>query len=157
MQNFFGFIENTLIDCTAWKVSKYGIFSGPCFPVFGLNTEIYSVYLHIQSKYRRIQTRENSVFGHFSRNADFLYIFIDFHATWATDYTSNKELFYGGAPILCMSLFPSIRPSVRLSILLSIMWSQELYFFINIFISRLPDRHFSTNSTKKLQIKLMQW
>ena len=25
----------------AWKVSKYGVFSGPYFPVFGLNTEIY--------------------------------------------------------------------------------------------------------------------
>ena len=25
---------------TAWKVSKYGVFSGPYFPVFGLNTEI---------------------------------------------------------------------------------------------------------------------
>ena len=24
-----------------WKVSKCGVFSGPCFPVFGLNTEIY--------------------------------------------------------------------------------------------------------------------
>ena len=23
------------IDCTAWKVSKYGVFSGPYFPVFG--------------------------------------------------------------------------------------------------------------------------
>ena len=23
---------------TAWKVSKYGVFSGPYFPVFGLNT-----------------------------------------------------------------------------------------------------------------------
>ena len=27
----------------AWKVSKYGISSGPYFPVFGLNTEIYGV------------------------------------------------------------------------------------------------------------------
>ena len=27
---------------TAWKVSKYGVFAGPYFPVFGLNTEIYS-------------------------------------------------------------------------------------------------------------------
>ena len=27
---------------TAWKVSKYGVFSGPYFPVFGLNTETYS-------------------------------------------------------------------------------------------------------------------
>ena len=26
-----------------WKVSKYGVFSGPYFPVFGLNTEIYGV------------------------------------------------------------------------------------------------------------------
>ena len=26
---------------TAWKVSKYGVFSGPYFPVFGLNTEKY--------------------------------------------------------------------------------------------------------------------
>ena len=24
---------------TAWKVSKYGVFSGPYFPVFGVNTE----------------------------------------------------------------------------------------------------------------------
>ena len=28
---------------TAWKVSKYGIFSGPYFPAFGLNTERYGV------------------------------------------------------------------------------------------------------------------
>ena len=27
----------------AWKVSKYGVFSGPYPPVFGLNTEIYGV------------------------------------------------------------------------------------------------------------------
>ena len=35
---------------TAWKVSKYGVFSGPYFPVFSLNTKIYSVSLRIQSK-----------------------------------------------------------------------------------------------------------
>ena len=28
---------------TAWKVSKYGVFSGLYFTVFGLNTEIYEV------------------------------------------------------------------------------------------------------------------
>ena len=47
-------------------MSKYGVFSGPYFPVFGLNTDIYSVNLRIQSKYRKIRTRKNSVFGHFS-------------------------------------------------------------------------------------------
>ena len=26
---------------TAWKVSKYGVFSGPYFPVFSVDTEIY--------------------------------------------------------------------------------------------------------------------
>ena len=27
-----------LMITTAWKVSKYGVFSGPYFPAFGLNT-----------------------------------------------------------------------------------------------------------------------
>ena len=30
------------MKCTAWKVSKYEVISCPQFPVFGLNTEIYS-------------------------------------------------------------------------------------------------------------------
>ena len=33
-------------------------FSGPCFPAFGLNTDIYSVNLRIQSKYGKIRTRK---------------------------------------------------------------------------------------------------
>ena len=52
-------------------MSKYGVFTGPCFPVFGLNTEIYGVNLRIQSEYRKIRTRKNSVFGHFSRSVTF--------------------------------------------------------------------------------------
>ena len=51
------------------KSAKYGAFSGPHFPVFGLNTDIYFVNLRIQSKYRKIRTRKNSVFGHFSLRA----------------------------------------------------------------------------------------
>ena len=47
------------------EVCKYGVFSGPYFPVFGLNTDIYGVNLRIQSEYRKIRTRKNSVFGHF--------------------------------------------------------------------------------------------
>ena len=30
------------------KVSKYGVFSGPYFPVFGLNMDIYGVNLRIE-------------------------------------------------------------------------------------------------------------
>ena len=33
-------------------------FSGPYFPVFGLNTEIYPVNLRIQSKFGKIRTRK---------------------------------------------------------------------------------------------------
>ena len=54
---------------TAWKVSKYGDFSGPYFPAFVLNTERYFVFLRIQSEYRKIRTRKKSVLGHFSRSA----------------------------------------------------------------------------------------
>ena len=52
---------------TAWKVSKYGVISSPYFPVFGLETEIYFVNLRIQSECRKIRTRNNSVFGHFTQ------------------------------------------------------------------------------------------
>ena len=41
---------------TAWKVSTYGVFSGPYFPVFGLNTNIYEVNLRIYS----VRIRENT-------------------------------------------------------------------------------------------------
>ena len=47
---------------------KYGVFSGPYFPAFGLNTERYSVSLRIQSECGKIRTRKDSVFGHFSRS-----------------------------------------------------------------------------------------
>ena len=55
-------------EYTAWKVPKYRFFSGPDFLIFGLNTEIYGVNLRIQSEYRKIRTRNNSTFGHFSRS-----------------------------------------------------------------------------------------
>ena len=49
-------------------MSKYAVISGPHFPVFRLNTKIYGVNIRIQSEYRRIRTRNNSVFGLFSRS-----------------------------------------------------------------------------------------
>ena len=48
-----------------WKVSKYGVFSGPYFPAFGLR---YKVSLRIQSEFGKIRTRKNSVLGHSSRS-----------------------------------------------------------------------------------------
>ena len=54
---------------TAWKVSKYGVFSGLYLRVLGQNTERFSVSLRIQSECGKMQTRKNSGFGHFSRSA----------------------------------------------------------------------------------------
>ena len=51
---------------TAWKVSKYGIISGPYFLTFGVNKERASLRIH--SKYGKIRTRKNSIFGHFSHS-----------------------------------------------------------------------------------------
>ena len=48
-------------------MSKYGVFSGPYFPVFGLNTVICLTNLCIQSENRKIRTIKNSGFGQFSR------------------------------------------------------------------------------------------
>ena len=31
------------VSSTAWELFKYGVISGPYFPVFGLNTERYGV------------------------------------------------------------------------------------------------------------------
>ena len=39
-------------------MSKYGVFSGPYFPAFELNMEIYEVDLRTQSKCGKIQTRK---------------------------------------------------------------------------------------------------
>ena len=38
-----------ILTFTVWKVSKYGVFSGPYFPVYGLNTERYGVSLSVFS------------------------------------------------------------------------------------------------------------
>ena len=53
----------TLDWLTAWKLSKYGFFSGQYFPVLGLNKEIYGLNLRIQSEYKKMRARKNSVFG----------------------------------------------------------------------------------------------
>ena len=63
---------------TALKVSKYGISSGPYFPVFRLRT---------QSEYRKIRTRKNSVFGNFSRSASKYHRYTGVHNnTWNSQY-----------------------------------------------------------------------
>ena len=48
------------IDISLLPVKSVPIrsFSGPCFPVFGLDTKIYVVNLRIQSEWRKKRTRK---------------------------------------------------------------------------------------------------
>ena len=59
---------------TAWKVSKYGVFSGPYFPAFGLNTERYRVSLRIQSECGKIRTTKKSKLDTFHRVQRLLFV-----------------------------------------------------------------------------------
>ena len=38
-------MRHSSVIYTVWKVYNYGVFSGPYFPVFGLNTEVYTSVL----------------------------------------------------------------------------------------------------------------
>ena len=84
---------------TVWKVSNTAwVISGPYFPVFRLNTEIYSVNLRIQSEYRKIRTRKKSVFEHFSSSGNVLFTtYIVFRASnsemWETAFLKIFEKF----------------------------------------------------------------
>ena len=64
---------------TAWKVSKYGVFSGPYFSAFGLNTERYGVSLRIQSECGKMQTRITPNTDTFYAVLPFLYIKTGFY------------------------------------------------------------------------------
>ena len=67
-------------------MSQYGVISDPYFPVFGLNTKIFSANLRIQSEYRKIRTRKNSVFGLFSRSESALLI-----GVWRSCFTTDLK------------------------------------------------------------------
>ena len=55
------------------KSVQIRIFFWSVFSSTWTQSEIYSVNLRIHSKYRKIRTRKNSVFGHFSRSVCFSY------------------------------------------------------------------------------------
>ena len=60
------------------EVSKCGVFSGPYFPVFGLNTEIYGINVHIQSDTGKYGPEKN--------------LYLDtFHTVWNIMYVSVLE------------------------------------------------------------------
>ena len=92
---------------TARKVSKYRVISGPYFSLFGLNMEGYGVSLRIQPEYRKIRTRNNSVFEHFSHFSRFIKqysesrfetwaIAVQITASFLTESISLKLIIFSG-------------------------------------------------------------
>ena len=57
-----------IIYTVSEKCPNTEFFSDPYFPTLEVNKEIYGVYHRIQSEYRKLRTRKNSVFGYFSRS-----------------------------------------------------------------------------------------
>ena len=96
---------------TLWRVSKYGDFSGPYFPIFGLNTEIYWVYLSIQLKYGKIRTRKNLVFENFSHSELMI---------WQISFSKFSDVLTASTCAKAIGNFCSI--SLGVNILISFPW-----------------------------------
>ena len=73
---------------TTWNVSKYGVFSGPYFPLFWMNSEIYSLNFRIHSEYRKSVTfAEEMLHG-------------KFHSLWSESLIDNCARVSGSNPFL---------------------------------------------------------
>ena len=63
---------------TAWKVSKYKVFSGPYFPVFGLNTGKYGLEKTLYLDTIHAELLHNTYFLHeqqlLKSNSDFWFL-----------------------------------------------------------------------------------
>ena len=55
-----------MLECHCVKIFCIRSFSGPYFPAFGLNTDIYKINLHIGSECGKMRTRKTP-------NTDFFY------------------------------------------------------------------------------------
>ena len=67
IRDFFSKCDKIVENCdkTAWKLSKTEIFSGPYFPIFGLNTEIYGVNI-FRPNIGKYGPEKTPFFRHFS-------------------------------------------------------------------------------------------
>lgn len=67
LEDICNVINDDAVKLTARKMSKYGVFSGLYFPVFGMISEIYTL-ISLQSEYEKVWNRKDLEFGHFSQN-----------------------------------------------------------------------------------------
>ena len=72
-------------------MSKYGVVSGTYFSIFGMNKDIYSVNLGIQSEYRKVRTRNKFVFGHFSKTVTAIWNIEKFGEEFRDSHTTSRR------------------------------------------------------------------
>ena len=107
------------VTYSAWKVSKYGVFSGPYFPAC-------------------IRIRKNSVFGHFSRSVTqsiFSFWFLSSCLFMLSSYGVIGDRLYVFSPFLSRFVVfqKTCRISKKLFFMISATWSvsfKSFYFFI---------------------------
>ena len=93
-----------MIISIAWKVSKYGVISGPYFPVFGLNT----------GKYRPEITPYLDTF-----HVEYLFAWLVFsNGTWLWDKKRGKLIFDQS-----QTRFSAVVAALKLFV----VWSKEKY------------------------------
>ena len=113
---------------TVWKMSEYGLFSGTCSLIYGLNTETDCVNFRSQSEYGKIQARKRSIFVHihavvmilfFEPSFSYLPLTWMLYATWCLCILDNdnisifgeclerdKSCFHGSEEYSKLSLLP---------------------------------------------------
>ena len=96
-KTFVKFLEKTWLDSTTWKVSKYGAFSSPYFPAFGLNTDLKKVriWTHFKQCSFSVKFQKWEKFQWLWQNIseEFLTLLIKLIETHVTLQTSSKKLF----------------------------------------------------------------
>ena len=119
---------------TAWKVSKYGVISGPYFSAFGLNTERYFVSLRIQSKSGKIRTRKNSVFAHVSHSV------ISFYILWKHQRFSNVFMGYQKRSVAWNRLIRRFLMKFSKDQSLPLQYESKCMFFVTTFCNNIDIR-----------------
>ena len=92
------FYQLFLFSLTSWKVSKYGLFSGPYFPAFGLNTERDSISPYSVRMRENAEQKKTHIWTLFTQCVYSInwviknkYIMLELRAPWSHDTVQKMK------------------------------------------------------------------
>ena len=92
------FYQLFLFSLTSWKVSKYGVFSGPYFPAFGLNTERDSISPYSVRMRENAEQKKTHIWTLFTQCVYSInwviknkYIMLELRAPWSHDTVQKMK------------------------------------------------------------------